>query len=178
MAVPFDRKITFSTYVVPEVIYTETLEEGTEKTFGTIFNVAEGGVGKALGSRSRGGECQIGHNQGSDSWTSFQVGTIWENIPDNYNWEDYLWWHGVATTIEGSTSIRPKMFGESVPARYIFVKNVGDYDLKISLDGGSTYPIELPPFSALSCRLNGINGEDIILNKVTNNTLAEFLVAK
>ena len=50
---PNDRKIVYSTYVVPEIIYTETQEEGTVRTYGTIFNVATGGVGKALGAKSR-----------------------------------------------------------------------------------------------------------------------------
>ena len=117
--VPYDRKVVYSTYVIPEIIYTETLEEGTVKTFGTIFNVAEGGVGKALGAKSRLGQVQINHDQSTDAWSSKQVGTVWQDIPDTVAWEDYLFWINSAA-VSGAVD-GPLILRENPPVDVIFL---------------------------------------------------------
>ena len=178
MAIPYDRKIIYSTYVIPEVIYTETLEEGTVKTHGTIFNVAEGGVGKALGAKSRLGECQTEHDQLTDAWTSAQAGTVWDDI-QNSNWEDFSFWLGGDAVIDAPLVLRYSTTQElgSVPITFLFVKNTGDNDLKLALDG-TNYIVKLPPFASFSSRLNGINSTNIKLDKAgSESSTAEYLVA-
>ena len=178
MAIPYDRKIIYSTYVIPEVIYTETLEEGTVKVHGSIFNVAEGGVGKALGAKSRFGECQTEHDQLTDAWTSAQAGTVWEDA-DYSNWEDYSFWLGGDATIDGPFQLRYGLDeGSAEPdIAFLFVKNTGDEDLKLTLDG-TNYIILLPPFASFSSRINGITSANIKLDKVgSESSTAEYLIA-
>ena len=177
MAIPYDRKIIYSTYVIPEVIYTETLEEGTEKIHGTIFNVAEGGVGKALGAKSRGEQCQTAHDQLTDAWTSAQAGTVWEDI-DASNWEDFSLWLGGDATIDGPFQLRYGLDeGSADDITFLFVKNTGDEDLKLTLDG-TNYIILIPPFASFSSRINGITSANIKLDKAGSEpSTAEYLIA-
>ena len=190
MAVPYQRRVVFSTYVIPEVIYQETLEEGTEleegadasafnKTFGTIFNVAEGGVGKALGAKSRGDEVAIQADQISDAWTTNNDGIFWDSVPSYHNWEDYAYWIG-GPYVTGPLVLRPYSGVQAGLQNTIFlwVRNMGDNKMVLSLDGGVTYPIILLSFASFCARLNNINSDLIMVNKTEEgDTLVEYLVA-
>lgn len=180
MAVPFDRKIILSTYVIPEIIYEEVLEEGTVKTYGTIFNVAEGGVGKALGAKSRSGEIQIAHEQLSDSWTTSSDGLVWDNIPDNHLWEDYSYWLA-APAVTGPMILRPTdatVFSETAPpVSFLWVKNVGDNNMLLSLDGGSTYPVIIKPFASFAARVISMDSDNIMVDIESGDTTVEYLIA-
>ena len=175
MAVPYDRKVVYKTYIIPEVIYTETLEEGTAKSYGTIFNVAEGGVGKALGA---GDAVYIAPDQLTDSWTTNNSGIIWEHIPDLHNWEDYSYIVG-EPSVTGPLVLRPSsgviLGGDT---KFIFVKNVGDNKMLLSLDKGVSYPIIILPLASFCSRLNDIDSDNIMVNTGgEGDTLVEYLVA-
>ena len=181
MEVPFDRKIVLSTYIIPEIIYEETLEEGTEKSYGTIFNIAAGGVGKALGAKSRGEEIQIAHDQHSDSWTTSSDGLVWDNIPANHLWEDYSYWQA-APSVTGPMILRPTdstVFSSTAPpVSFLWVKNVGDNNMLLSLDGGSTYPVIIKPFASFAARVISMDSDNIMVDTDGGgDTTVEYLIA-
>jgi hypothetical protein len=182
MATPYDRKVVFSTYIIPEIIYEEELEEGTPKVYGTIYNVAEGGVGKALGAKSRGDEVQISHDQGSDTWTSEeQYGIYWDTVPDIHNWEDYGYILGDnPPKINGPRILRPStgVYPGLQDTIFLWVRNVGEKKLRLSLDGGSTYPIKLESFASFVSRLNNIDSDLIVVDTDgEGESTVEYMVA-
>ena len=177
--VPYDRKIIYSTYIIPEILFTDITEEGNERTYGTIYNVASGGVGKALGAKSRLGEVQTEEDQDTDSWSSRQVGPVWQSVPDTVAWQDYLFWINSAT-VDGSID-GPLIIRESPPVDIIFlyVGNIGSNDLKLSFDGGSSFPIKLPAGESFASRIASITSELICVdNDGAGTSNIEYLIAK
>ena len=165
-----DRRVIFSTYVVPQESF--DLEEGFTKY------AIEGGCGRTFGGK---GIADITDDQWGEGWTSMNgPQQYWENM-DN-TWEDEgVGWSGTQT-VSAATSLNVDTASASTPVLFLYIRNLGtasDQSLKVSLDG-SNYKICIPPKGSISLRGDGttLQMEDVKVDKVTSNTTIEFIIAK
>ena len=165
-----DRRVIFSTYVVPQESL--DLEEGFTKY------AIEGGCGRTFGGK---GIADITDDQWGEGWTSMNgPQQYWENM-DNH-WEDEgVGWTGTQT-VSGATSLNVDSASASTPVLFLYIKNLGtesDEGLKVSLDG-SNYMIHIPAGGSISLRGDGttLQMEDVKVNKSDQDTTIEFIIAK
>lgn len=189
MAIPFDRKIISQTWVLPEIVYTDILEEGgTPKVYGTVDPI----VGKHLGAKSRGGQVQIAHDQLTDTWTSFQstrTGNNWEDADDFAMWEDSSFilgpWEArvdydlapdaYPLTIRDMPSTEPP----AAEIIFLYVKNNGPSTVELTLDG-TNYYIPLVNGASFQCRLDNVSQDNILIRQQDINdpySVIEYLAA-
>ena len=165
-----NRRAIFSSYVIPKESI--DLEEGVTKW--TI----DGAINKTLGSKST---ATLTGSQWGEGWSSFQhpeqywedCGNTWEDMGEAYN--------GVLT-ISAATSLNVDSASASTAVIFLYVKNLGTAStegLKLSLDG-TNYNIYIPPQGSINIRGDGatLQMEDVKVNKVTDNTSVEFIIAK
>jgi|TARA_Y100000034_G_scaffold5945_1_gene6551 hypothetical protein len=165
-----NRRVIFSSYVIPKE--STDLEEGVTKW--TI----DGAINKTLGSK---GTATLTGSQWGESWSSFQhPEQYWEDCGND--WEDMGEAYNGVLTISGATSLNVDTDVASVAVVFLYVKNLGTAStegLILSLDG-SNYKIYIPPQGSVNIRGDGttLQMEDVKVNKVTDNTLVEFIIAK
>ena len=165
-----NRRAIFSSYIIPRE--SADLEEGVTKW--TI----DGAINKTLGGK---GTATLTGVQWGEAWSSFQhpeqyweeTSSFWENMGEAYN--------GVLP-ISAATSLNVKSSAASTPVVFLYVKNLGTAStegLKLSLDG-SNYKIYIPPQGSVNIRGDGttLQMEDVKVNKVTDDTSVEFIIAK
>jgi hypothetical protein len=165
MSTPNDRRVIYSTYIVP----TKTLE--MDETYVTQ-EVFMGSPGKTLGGR---GKMTIG-TQWGDGFTSMT--TTWEDAEANWNVQ------GMTTngtlTVSGATDLND----EDSQLDFLYIKNTGlTNEVMVSLAGNVTekYLIEVPPEG--SVYLRGAHA-DLDCNDVfvkcngSESTTIEYIVAK
>ena len=166
-----NRRAIFSSYVIPKE--STDLEEGVTKW--TI----DGAINKTLGSK--GTATLTGTQWSEDSWASFQHPEVyWESVATT--WEDMGEAYNGVLTISGITSLNVDSASASTPVVFLYVKNLGTAStegLILSLDG-SNYKIYIPPQGSVNIRGDGttLQMEDVKVNKVTDNTSVEFIIAK
>ena len=165
-----NRRAIFSSYVIPRE--STDLEEGVTKW--TI----DGAINKTLGSK---GTATLTGSQWGEGWSSFQhPEQYWEDCGND--WEDMGEAYNGALTISGATSLNVDSVSASTPVVFLYVKNLGTdsgQGLILSLDG-SNYKIYIPPQGSVNIRGDGttLQMEDVKVNKVTDNTSVEFIIAK
>ena len=165
MSTPNDRRVIYSTYIVP----TKTLE--MDETYVTQ-EVFMGSPGKTLGGR---GKMTIG-TQWGDGFTSMT--TTWEDAEANWNVQ------GMTTngtlTVSGATDLND----EDSQLDFLYIKNTGlTNEVFVSLAGNVSgkYLIEIPPEG--SVYLRGAHA-DLDCNDVFvrcsngESTTIEYIVAK
>ena len=164
------RRAIFSSYVIPRE--STTLEEGVTKwTF-------DGSINRTLGGK---GTVTLTGSQWGEGWSSFQhpeqywedCGNTWEDMGEAYN--------GVLT-ISGVTSLNVDTDVANTKVVFLYIKNLGTdtgQGLALSLDG-TNYKIYIPPQGSIHIRGDGstLEMEDVKVNKVTDNTTIEFIIAK
>lgn len=168
-----NRRAIFSSYVIPKESI--DLEEGVTKWTidgDSTLKKTFGGKGTAILTGSQWGE----------GWSSFQhPEQYWEDIGSN--WEDIgKMYSGASLSISGATSLNIDTDVASTPVVFLYVKNLGTTStqgLKLSLDG-SNYKIYIPPQGSVNIRGDGVHlqMEDVKVNKVTDDTSVEFIIAK
>ena len=135
---PTDRRVIFSSYVVPTQL--DTMEEGaiSQKSFLTS-------VGSALGGK---GIASITATQWNDGWTSMNHPhnnkVNWEHLTDSDDvsgnlWEDeYTTWSGVYVAI-APEQLTPTM--ADTPLKFLYIRNVDDDNnaLVKMMTGGESY---------------------------------------
>ena len=165
------RRAIFSSYVIPRE--SADLEEGVTKW--TI----DGAINKTLGSK--GTATLTGTQWSEDAWASFQHPQVyWESVATT--WEDMGEAYNGVLTISAATSLNVDSASASTAVIFLYVKNLGTAStqgLKLSLDG-SNYKIYIPPQGSVNIRGDGttLQMEDVKVNKVTDNTSVEFIIAK
>ena len=166
-----DRRVIFSTYVVPT--RSDTMEE--DSVSHTTFQTSPGGT---LGGK---GIAEIHNTQWGDGWTSFSH--------MNENWEDWDTdtadltgnrWEYTQELWDGTQTITTNTVLTTASGKvgFLYVKNTGDTnDLELSLEG-STYNILIPPGGAVSIRPN-IAYVDMAEVKVQcgSGTTCEYIIA-
>ena len=166
MAVPNDRRVIFSTYIVP----TKTLEMDETYVTQEIFM---GSPGKTLGGR---GKMTVG-TQWGDGFTS--MNTNWEDADEN--WEVQGQTFSNELTVDGDAS-PTDLNDEPSDLKFLYIKNTGlTNEILVSLNGTSgNYYIEVPPEG--SVYLRGVHA-DLDCNDVFvkcnsgESTTIEYIVA-
>ena len=164
------RRAIFSSFVAPRE--SASLEEGVVKW------VLDGAIGKTLGSKSI---ATLTGSQWGESWSSFQhPQQYWENYDSN--WEDTGKTFGVlgdsGVPVTGIYSLNTDSDLDTAVV-FLYLKNLGNTStqgLKLSLDG-SNYKIYIPPEGSVNIRTNGVTLQDLKVNKVTDNTSIEYILA-
>ena len=165
-----NRRAIFSSYVIPRESI--DLEEGVTKW--TI----DGAINKTLGSKST---ATLTGSQWGEGWSSFQhPEQYWEDCGSN--WEDMGEAYNGILTISTATSLNVDTDVASTPVVFLYVKNLGTAStegLKLSLDG-SNYKIYIPPQGSVNIRGDGttLQMQHVKVNKVTDDTSVEFIIAK
>jgi len=165
-----NRRAIFSSYVIP--MESASLEEGVTKW--TI----DGDINKTLGSKAT---ATLTGTQWGESWSSFQhPEQYWEDCGND--WEDMGEAYNGVLTISAATSLNVDSASASTAVVFLYVKNLGTAStegLILSLDG-TNYKIYIPPQGSINIRGDGttLQMEDVKVNKVTDNTSVEFIIAK
>ena len=165
------RRAIFSSYVIPKE--SAVLEEGVTK-----WSIDKA-IDKTLGGK---GIATLTASQWGESWSSFQH-------PEQY-WEDYgsNWddagevYNNVGISITGAYSLNTDSDVNSTAVVFLYLKNLGrssTQGLKLSLDG-SNYKIYIPPQGSIHLRGDGstLQLQHVKVNKVTDNTTIEYILAK
>lgn len=175
MAQAYARKILTATWVLPEKLYTEELEEGgATQTFGRVDPV----VGKHLAGRSRGGQVEIQADQLSDAWTSMTTrsGLQWEDVFETENWEDssfYLGpWRAFVDDSFGSNAYPLKIRDIDTDdlVVFIYVENLGDKEVLLTING-TDYFIRLAAGTNFYTRLDNTPSRFIMVKQATEDGL-------
>ena len=172
MATPNDRRIIYSSYVVP--IETETSEE--EFVHSKLDTTTD--IKKFAGK----GNVSIAADQVWDEWVSF--------FHPNQNWEDtgmdtvtddiwqnqYTLWDGKQSIANGSaTVIRAR---DTVNIDFLYIKNTGSFNTATLNLNNIGYDILIPPGAAVSMRVNDIASDTIKVDTVSGTTTIEYIIAK
>ena len=167
MSTPNDRRVIFSTYIVP----TKTLE--MDETYVTQ-EVFMGSPGKTLGGR---GKMTIG-TQWGDGFTS--MNTNWEDAGENWEVQGQTFSNELTITSDTGTDLND----EDSQLDFLYIKNTGlTNEVFVSLAGNVSgkYLIEIPPEG--SVYLKGAHA-DLDCNDVFvrcsngESTTIEYIVAK
>ena len=164
------RRAIISSYIIPKE--STDLEEGVTKW--TI----NGQVGKTLGGK---GTATLTGSQWGEGWSSFQhPEQYWEDCGNT--WEDMGEAYDGVLTISTATSLNLDPASASAPVLFLYVKNLGTAStegLKLSLDG-TNYKIYIPPQGSVNIRGDGstLQMQHVKVNKVTDDTSVEFIIAK
>ena len=167
-----NRRAIFSSYIIPRESI--DLEEGVTKW--TIDG--DSTLNKTFGSKSI---ATLTGSQWGEGWSSFQhPEQYWEDCGND--WEDMGEAYNGVLTISGATSLNVDTDVVSTPVVFLYVKNLGTAStegLILSLDG-SNYKIYIPPQGSVNIRGDGttLQMEDVKVNKVTDDTSVEFIIAK
>ena len=175
MATPNDRRIIFSSYVVPtKAVAAEELSVHHTEFLGSTSNDT---LSKTLGGK---GSASIDAAQWGDGWTSFNhQGAYWEDQSDV--------WELVGETWSGELSITSAVKltdNTSTTCAFVYIKNTGtSVNAEVSLnDTGGNYYIIIPPGGSVHLRGDGTTLE---CNKVyvrgasgSSTTTIEYIIAK
>ena len=165
MSTPNDRRVVFSTYIVP----TKTLEMDETYVTQKIFM---GSPGKTLGGR---GKMTVG-TQWGDGFTS--MNTNWEDADENWEVQGQTFSNELTVT-----NTATDLNDEDSQLDFLYIKNTGQTnELLVSLNGTSgNYYIEVPPEG--SVYLRGAHA-DLDCNDVFvkcnsgESTTIEYIIAK
>ena len=170
MATPNDRRVIYSSYVVP--IETETSEEGI--VYSNLDTTAN--IKKFSGK----GTVSIAPDQVNDEWVSF--------LHPNQNWEDtgtstddiwnhqYTLWDGTQSIANGSATVIKTQ--DTVDINFLYIKNTGTANTATLSLNHIRYDILIPPGAAVSMRVNDISSHTIKVDTVSGSTSIEYIIAK
>ena len=174
------RRIVFGANVIPQE--THTTEEGSAKASILTQDSSGDKISKTLGSTD---SVAITSNQWGEGWTSMQgLEQAWEDM-DN-DWEDEgSAYTGIMTVGSTGTPLYPTTatadngVAQTAAAKFVYVKNVGDYIIQLSIDG-TNYDIIIPSKGSVSFRGDGTNLEmrDLLVQRVeSSDSSIEFILA-
>ena len=105
----------------------------------------------------------------------------WENM-DNH-WEDEgSSYTGFLDIGSGTTSLYPTtadVVSQTTVVKFVYVKNVGENAVKMTLDRSSNYDVIIPSGGSVSFRGDGTNLQmnDLIVTRVSSDSSIEFILA-
>ena len=169
-----DRRVIMRTSVLPT--QTGTLEEYTAKTSRMVST-----QGGRLGGTSK--LTDITATQWSDSWTSMMSEfAYWETLTDSTDvsgnrWEDVEEpWDGIL----GLTTSGVALADDTSDLQFCYIKNLGSNTVRISLDTGSTYPLQLSSGASTMFRGYSTNLKinEVYVKTASGTSTIEYLIAK
>ena len=176
-----DRRIVFGTHVIPQEA--ADMGEPPRQKWSILREDTSGdAVAKTLGGK---GICtDLADNQWSDSWTSMahpqKYWEDWKNVhsTEGNQWEDVTeYWSGVA-----KISISPVAISNSGnDLAFFYLKNLesSQVDVNISVDGGHTNYIKVPPGGSVYFRGGhaDFNCDEVRLNGQGYHVFVEYIIA-
>tara|TARA_R110000822_G_scaffold18170_8_gene60236 strand:- start:3373 stop:3879 length:507 start_codon:yes stop_codon:yes gene_type:complete len=164
-----DRKIQFSTQVIPKI------ESGLEEYTGSRYNKLHTSVNKKLGGN---GYIDINATQADDKWTSFpSAGTNWDN--------DLNQWEAITDTWDlGDIPISSSLIqltSNSNTMAFCYIKNTGENTVKVTVEygaGSPTFPIKVKGGASVQFRGNGLNTNKIGVIRDSSDSTIEYVIAK
>ena len=174
------RRIIFGSSVILQE--THAMEEGNTKAVMLTQDTSGDAIPGKLGSI---GNVAITSNQWGEGWTSMGgVEQYWENMDSH--WEDegsaYTGFMTVGATgapLYPTTATADNGVAQDAAAKFVYVKNVGDYIIRLSIDG-TNYDIIIPSKGSVSFRGDGSNLEmrDLLVQRVeSSDSSIEFILA-
>jgi hypothetical protein len=181
-----DRKIIFSLHVTP--METDTMEEdGFSKTILLQQDTAGATVKKSFGGK--GSVTDLADDQWNDGWTSMMHQDIkWEDLDDDDDdtgnrWEDSSdAWSGVSSiSTSAHQLVQAVSSATDVDVSFLYIKNKGSVDLKVSLNGTSgNYYILVPASGSIALRGgdSSFHCDDVYVKTASSTTDIEWVLAK
>ena len=166
MATPNDRRVIFSSYVIPTqaVVAEETSIHHTE------FQTSPAGT---LGGK---GTASITAAQWGDGWTSFSHSqAYWEDQSDVWELQGETWDGTLGLTTGGVD-----LTDDTSACKFLYIKNTGTTNnALIALDGGTNYYITIPPEGSVALRGDGTQllCSEVYVKSNTSTTTIEFIIA-
>ena len=174
-----DRKIQFSTQVVPKIEFQRAARAGVLEEYDRTqaayqHNKLHTSVNKKLGGN---GYIDVNATQADDRWTSFRspqanwVGNLnqWESADNT--------WDGIITI---SSSV-VQLTSNSNTMAFCYIKNTGENTVKVTVEygaGSPTYPIKVKGGASVQFRGNGLNTNKIGVIRDSSDSTIEYVIAK
>ena len=176
-----DRRIIHSSYViVKESADPEETVDPKWKIYSPI-NKSLGGGGTIT---------DLANAQWSDQWTSMQHSNMfWEDYADatdvsGNRWEDFViqtWSEDTATIGTSPVQLVGALTtAVDIDLSFLYIKNVGDYELQLSLNGtGGNYYILIPAGGSVTLRGGdaAFHADDIFVKSTSSSTTIDYIIA-
>ena len=189
MAIPNDRIIEYSNSVTPQESYptTSTLEYRYNADTAGVGSYTNYRIDPTVGSLLGGsGTVNITEDQGINSWTSMfnysEVLAVWNLLSSN-NWEDEdLRWNWTTESAQNTsiTASETVLRNENVPIKFLYVKNIGENQVKLALEGDE-YDVLIPAGASVSMRVNDsvvTDAREIKVIRDSADSTIEYIIAK
>jgi len=167
MATPNDRRIIFSSYVIP----TQAVAAEETSIHHTEFQTSPAGT---LGGK---GTASITAAQWGDGWSSFSHSqAYWEDQSDVWELQGETWDGTLGLTTSGVD-----LTDDTSACKFLYIKNTGTTNnALIALDGGTNYYITIPPEGSVALRGDGAQllCSEVYVKSNTSTTTIEFIIAK
>ena len=121
--------------------------------------------------------------QWSDSWTSMMAGYVyWEDLSDNIDvsgnrWEDVEEpWNGILSLTTSGVALAD----DTSDLKFCYIKNLGSNTVRISLDTGSTYPLQLSSGASTMFRGYSTNLKinEVYVKTASGTSTVEYIIAQ
>ena len=164
------RRIIFGNNAIAKE--TTTSDEGGVKTTLLTQDSSGDAVLKRLGST---GNVAISDNQWGEGWTSMGgIEQYWEDFDSN--------WEAGGESYSGTVNVSDSAItfsGSGTAVKFVYIKNTGDNQIKLSLDG-TNYDILISSGGSVSFR--GVGLTSLTLNnlkvlRVSSDSSMEFIIA-
>ena len=174
-----DRKIQFSTQVVPKIEFQRAARAGVLEEYDRTqaayqHNKLHTSVNKKLGGN---GYIDVNATQADDSWTSFRS--------PQANWVGNLnQWQSADNTWDGIVTISSsvvQLTSNSNTMAFCYIKNTGENTVKVTVEygaGSPTYPIKVKGGASVQFRGNGLNTNKIGVIRDSSDSTIEYVIAK
>jgi len=181
MATPNDRRIICSTYIVPQIQYTKT---GNQEEVEEGFDVGQASypaykidttVGKTLGGKSTVTiDTNQHHTDGNNGWCSMSHPKLtWDLDEGKWDSDETCWADYLTVDTDGKN-----LTGEVDDLDFCYIKNIGDNEAQVSLDG-TNYYIKLA--AGASTYFRGYDTDlamsDIKVKAYSSTTNIEYIIA-
>ena len=167
MATPNDRRVIFSSYVIP----TQAVAAEELSIHHTEFQASPAGT---LGGK---GTASITAAQWGDGWSSFSHSqAYWEDQSDVWELQGETWDGTLGLTTGGVD-----LTDDTSACKFLYIKNTGTTNnALIALDGGTNYYITIPPNGSIALRGDGTQllCSEVYVKSNTSTTTIEFLIAQ
>ena len=177
-----DRKIQFSTQVVPKIEFQRAARAGVLEEYDRTqaayqHNKLHTSVNKTLGGN---GYIDVNSTQWGDAWTSMTgINQEWEDFDEVWNTTASTWDTGEGVVAISSSAVQ--LTSSSNTMAFCYIKNTGANTVKVTLEygaGSPTYPIKVKGGASVQFRGNGINTNKIGVIRDSADSTIEYVIAK
>jgi hypothetical protein len=182
MAVPYDRRIVYGSFVVPQIAFNTTSTEVTREEGSTAGTASyedwklDTTVAKRFGGKSSGDHVQVTHDQASDLWTSMvSIHQEWDTFDEAWNLTPAVWGEdsGEVAVSDSLSVIR----SGTTAVKFLYIKNLGTVECQLALEGDEP-DILIPPGAAVSMRTTStVTTATVKVATASSTTTIEYVIA-